>query len=282
MIKVNMDDPLTIPISRSTTAKPSVSQPTTAHKYQTEVIDLPSKGYFYSVDDPLSSGQVELKMMTAKEEDILTSDNLIKKGIVLDKLLDSLIIDKNIKSENLLTGDKNALFVAARRLAYGNSYGPVKIKCKSCGEETDTVVDLSEIHEKDYDFTNKKKGKNAFEFTLPYAKRNVVIKIITSKDETDIDGELKSINKITKNSSEVTTRLKYIIIAVDGETDKGYIRNFVDNELLSRDSIELRKYIRDLTPDLDMNFNFTCGSCQATERIGVPMTVQFFWPESRV
>jgi len=273
-----------IPITRPSSAGPMPQAPVTKTeiKYPTEIVELPSKGYFYSPDDPLSKGSVELKMMTAKEEDILTNESFIKKGIVLDRLLESLIVDKNIKIDNLLTGDKNALFIAARRLAYGDSYGPVEVTCNTCREKNDVTIDLNEIKTKDYDFSNKQKGLNFFEFVLPYSKRVLKVKILSNKDDTEIEAELKGLAKIGKSSSEVTTRLKHVIVSVDGNNDKLHVRQFVDNELLSRDSIELRKFIRSMSPDIDLSFNFTCEHCQAEERVGVPMTVQFFWPESGV
>jgi hypothetical protein len=275
---------VTIPITRPTSTTQHVNASTIKHdvKYPTELVDLPSKGYFYNNEDPLSKGSVELKMMTAKEEDILTSENLIKKGIVLDKLLESLVIDKTIDVSNFLTGDKNALFIAARRLAYGDNYGPIQIKCRKCGQDNETVINLGEIKTKPYNFSDKQRGVNVFDFILPYAKRTIQIKLLSNKDELEIDNELKALAKISKNSSEITTRLKYLIVSVDGNTDKAFVRKFVDNELLSRDSIELRKFIREITPDVDMNFDFTCTHCQSEERVGVPMTVQFFWPESGI
>jgi len=177
--------------------------------------------------------------MTAKEEDILTSQNLIKKGVVLDKLLESLIVTPGVNIESLLLCDKNALFVAARRLAYGDSYGPVQVRCQKCYEESKQVVNLGELREKPYEFEKVQKGHNNFQFVLPYSKKTVVFKLLSSKDETDID-----------------------------------------NELLSKDSMALRSYARQISPELDMSFNFTCANCSHEERMDVPMTVQFFWPES--
>ena len=273
-----------IPITRPSSAGSISQTPAIKHetKYPTEIIDLPSNGYFYSPDDPLSNGSVELKMMTAKEEDILTNESFIKKGIVLDRLLESLIIDKNIKIDNFLTGDKNALFIAARRLAYGDSYGPVEVTCNACREKNNVTIDLSEVKTKEYDFSNKQRGLNLFEFVLPYSKRVLKVKILSNRDDVEIETELKSLAKIGKSSSEITTRLKHVIVSVDGNNDKAYVRQFVDGELLSRDSIELRKFIRSMSPDIDLSFNFACEHCQAEERVGVPMTVQFFWPESGV
>jgi hypothetical protein len=256
--------------------------PSPQTSYPTERIDLPSKGYFYADNDPLSLGYVDMKMMTAKEEDILTSQNLIKKGVVLDKLLESLIVTVGVNIENLLLCDKNALFVAARRLAYGDSYGPVQIKCQKCYEDAKQVVNLGELREKPYEFEKITKGQNNFEFQLPYSKKVVTFKLLNSKDEVDIDGELKATSKFVKSggSTEVTTRLKKMITSIDGKTDRSIINKFVDSELLSKDSMALRSHAREISPELDMTFNFTCPSCSHEERMDVPMTVQFFWPES--
>lgn len=271
----------TIEIKRPSINTSTVKESNTQPKYPTEVVDLPSKGHFYNQDSELSSGKVELKMMTAKEEDILTNENLIKKGEVLNKMLQSLIINKNINTDELLVGDKNSLFVFARRLAYGDNYGPLKVTCKHCREETEVNIDLSEMKEKEIDFSSHNKGVNLFKFVLPYSKRVVEYALPVSRDEKNIDAELKSINKINKNNSaEMTTRLKFLIKSVDGNSDIAYIRKFVDSELLSRDSIALRAEIKKNTPDLDMAFDFTCEHCNANERMDVPMTAQFFWPSS--
>lgn len=253
----------------------------TTSTYPAETINLPSKGYFYADTNPLSKGSVEVKMMTAREEDILTNENFIKSGTVLDKLLESLILTTGVKVSDLLMIDKNALYIASRRLAYGDKYGPLKIECKKCNQENKTVIDLSELKEKELDFTKFEKGTNEFEFVFPYCKRKITFKLITSGDEESIDRELKAIAKIKKNnSSEVTTRLKKLIVSIDGKADVALINKFVDTELLSKDSMALRGYIKTITPELDLGFNFVCEHCGAEERMDVPMTVQFFWPES--
>jgi len=254
---------------------------TVESKYPSEVIDLPSKGYFYNEASPLSLGKTDLRFMSAREEDILSNENLIRRGDVLTKLLEALIVNKKINVDDLLIGDKNALFIAARRLAYGDNYGPVKVACKSCREESEIEIDLSQFKAKEFNFDGLEKGKNSFLFTLPYSNKVIEYKIPTGKDEAIIEGELKALHKINKNASgEVTTRLRNIILSVDGNSDKGFIRKFVDNDLLSRDSIALRNDIKDKSPDLDLTFDFTCEHCNNTERMGVPMTAQFFWPSS--
>jgi hypothetical protein len=281
---MNLD---TIPITRPASVSNTTQLPSqkTESKYPTEIIELPSKGYFYPIENPLSTGKVEIKMMTAKEEDILTSENLIRKGTVLDRLLESLIVNKNIKVDHLLIGDKNALFVAARRLAYGDDYGPIEIQCSACKEKNLKNINLAEIKIKALDGENEgehKRGTNNFTFELPYSKRVVTFKLLTTEDELKIDTELKALSKISKTSTEITTRLKHIITSVDGETETSIIRQFIDTELLSKDSMKLREAIRKVSPDIDMSFGFKCEKCGHEERMGVPMTVQFFWPESGV
>lgn len=285
-----MDDQ-TIPITRPNTivggppiARQSISQPNpVAAKpttYPTETIDLPSEGHFYPEDHILSNGQVEIKMMTAKEEDILTNSNLIKKGIVLDKLLESLIVTP-IKLDDLLVGDKNAIFFAARRLAYGDNYGPVKVPCPKCQSENQKLIDLSKMKSKPFDFSKFEKGQNEFEFTLPYTKKTVRYKLLTHRDENQIDAEIKGLNRINKNSStEMTTRIRAMIISIDGDTDRNNIKRFVEQELPSRDSLALRSYVKENSPDLDMTFEFSCDECGNEERVTVPLTAQFFWPDA--
>jgi hypothetical protein len=250
-------------------------------KYPTEIVDLPSKGWFYPPGHPLSSGKIEIKMMTAREEDILTSQNLIKKGVVLKRLLDSLIVDKRIKQDDILLCDMNGIFVAVRRLAYGDHYGPLKIKCPSCGEECEHTVDLSQIEEKPFNFENYPRGQNIFNFTLPYSQKLISYKILTQKEDDLVDAEVKNLSRVNKErSTEVTTRLKYVIQSVDGDDEKVAIRKFIETELVSKDTLELRKHIRSNIPDMDMSFQFVCSNCDHSERMEIPMTVSFFWPSA--
>jgi len=254
-------------------------------KYPSEPINLPSEGYFYPTDSPLSSGVVDIKYMTAREEDILSSQNLLKKGVVLTRLLESLIVTPGVNIDELLFGDKNALFVAARRLAYGDKYGPVEITCKHCGESHKKVIDLSVVDNKDFDFSKHTKGQNLFEFLLPNSKKKITYKILTHSDEKSIDDEIKRMTVATKGSSsaaspEITTRLKYMIVSIDGNMDRMFISNFVQNEFRSSDSLAFRTYVRDNTPNIDLTFTFVCDSCSHEERMDIPMGVSFFWPES--
>ena len=245
------------------------------YKFPTEMVDLPSKGHFYFDGHPLSSGKVEIKYMTAKEEDILTSQNLIKQGTVIDKLLESLIVDNSIKIDDMLVGDKNAIMLAARILGYGKKY-----EFEYDGVEQS--VDLSTLEPIDLDFTKFTKGQNEFSFDLPNSKRTITIKLLSGNDEKNISTEIEARKKINKDvSSELTTRLKQMILSVDGTTEKSYINNFVDNEFLSRDSYALREYLVDITPDIDMSIKITNSNGKEVE-VAVPITVRFFWPSTGV
>jgi len=253
-------------------------------KFPTEVVSLPSKGHYYSKDDPLSSGEIEIKYMTAKEEDILTSQNLIRRGIVIDKLLEALVVDEKVNLNTMLIGDKNAVMIASRILGYGKSYD-FEIDCPACAEHNKDSVDLTTFPDKKINFSKHDKGQNEFNFKLPSTKVELIFKILTQKDERDIDEELKAMKKITKGSGidpEVTTRMKKIILAVDGERSRAKVNKFIDEQFLSRDSLEFRKYLQTITPDVDMTYNFECSLCTYIEEMTVPMTVQFLWPAARV
>jgi hypothetical protein len=232
----------------------------------TEIIDLPSKGLLYPEENPLSSGKIEMKYMTAKEEDILTNQSYIQKGTVLDKLLQALIVSK-INYNDLVTGDKNAIMVAARILGYGKDY-----TFNYDGNEY--TVDLSKIDNKPFTHTNK--GVNEFNYTLPSTNTNITYKILTHGDEQKIQAELDGLKKINPNSSpELSTRLKYLITSVEGDREVKTIREFVDNHLLARDSRELRKHIKENQPDVDLTF-FPEGNAN---RVDIPVGIKFFWPD---
>ena len=244
----------------------------TKHQFPTEEVTLPSKGLLYPKESPLSKGVIEIKYMTAKEEDILTNQNYIQKGTVIDKLLKSLIVTP-IDYNDLLTGDKNAILIAARILGYGKDYD---FKY----QDEDASVDLSELEDKELDESLIVEGKNEFDFTLPFSKKSITFKLLTQADDTKIQNELKGLKKINKNSNpENTTRLKHTILSVEGDTTPKTIREFVDNSLLARDARELRKYITHVSPDVDLNVSLTLRDGEVIEDITLPIGVNFFWPD---
>jgi len=237
--------------------------------FPTETVDLPSKGLIYPESSPLSSGKVEMKYMTAKEEDILTNQAYIQKGTVLDKLLESLIVTKGINVKDLIVGDKNALFVAARVLGYGKDY--------SFNYNSEEItIDLSVLENKPFDESQITKGVNEFSYTLPHSKNQITYKLLTGHDESNIDKEIEGLRKINKDfSPELSTRLKYMITSVEGNRDFKSIREFVDNFLLAKDSRALREHIKNTQPDVDLTFTTSSGL-----EVAIPIGISFFWPDA--
>lgn len=274
----NQTIPITRPVGPSVVSAVPPVQKIGESKFPTEVINLPSKGWFYSPESPLSSGTLELKMMTAKEEDILTSKNLIQKNLVLDKLLESIVIDKSIKLDEMLVCDRNAAFFAIRRLAYGDQYD-AKLTCGRCGKENDVSIDLGKMDNMPFEFEKYPKGENNFTFQLPHSKVTITYKLLTKKDENTIEQEIQGLTKVSKDiSKEITTRLFHLITSVDGVTEKARIRKFVNEEFLSKDSLAFRKEVREKMPDIDTTFDFTCAHCGLERKEETPMGVSFFWP----
>ena len=241
-------------------------------KFPTEMVDLPSGGKCYPKESPLSSGKIELKYMTAKEEDILTSQNLIKKGVVIDVLLDSLIMTEGIKIDDLVLGDKNAVMVAARILAYGPEY-KVELSHPSTGEKEVKEINLADCPFRkvatDIDLNN-------LEITLPVSKKVIGVRLLTGKEEKAIAEDLKASKKTgIQVSPELTTRLRYTIKSVDGDENQSVINTFANN-ILSRDSLHLRQEMKKMTPDIELIQEVEIGG--ETVEVDIPMTVGFFWP----
>ena len=237
----------------------------------TEVIELPSKGLLYPEGHPLAEGKVEIKYMTAKEEDILTNQNYIKNGSVIDRLLQSLIVTK-FDYNDLLTGDKNAIMIAARILAYGAKYDVTY-------NGVDQEIDLSTLENLPIDENLYKRGENEFSYTLPHTKNDVTFKLLTGHDERKIEAELKSLKKISKTaSSEVTVRLYRTITSVNGSTEAKDIKEFTSNYFLAKDVREFRQYYKSVNPDVDMDVMVTNDEGDE-EVVPLPIGLSFFWPD---
>ena len=237
-------------------------------KMPTEVVELPSKGLVYPEENPLSSGTVEMKYMTAKEEDILTNQSYIKDGTVLDRLLKSLIVSK-INYNDLVVGDKNAILVASRILGYGSEYTFTL-------NDIEYTIDLTELENKPFDESKIEKGKNNFSFKLPHSGLEITFRLLTHGDEGKINREIQGYKKIDKNASpELTTRLKHMITSVDGNSEDKAIRDFVDNHLLARDSRAFREHIKEIQPDVDLTYTLETG-----DTVEIPINLNFFWPDA--
>jgi hypothetical protein len=261
------------------------------YKFPTEIVDLPSKGLIYPKENPLSTGKVEMKYMTAKEEDILTTQSYIKDGSVLDRLFQSLIVSNGegapIKYVDLTTGDKNSVMIAARVLGYGKDY-KVEVDDPYSDNKQEEVIDLTQFVANDYDGKNQTElNKNEFEYELPKSKRKITFIAMTESKERKVKHQVKELERKQRKlkdvtSRELTTRLKNMIISVDGESDTATIKNFVDNELFALDSQALRNYINEVVPDMDLNYEFVSEETGERREMLLPMDVTFFWPSSKL
>jgi len=241
-------------------------------QFPTEMVTLPSKGLLYPEGNPLKKGEIEMKYMTAREEDILTNQNLIQNGTVIDKLLQSLIVTP-VNFNDLLTGDKNAILIAARILGYGADY-----EFEYKGEKIN--INLTDIKDKPLDESLITEGKNEFSFTLPASNIAITFKLLTHGDETNIENEIKGLKKINKQSSaDLSTRVKHLITSVNGNYEKSAVREFVDTQLLARDSRALRQYINKIQPDIDLSYEYEDNRGNI-EKIPVPIGINFFWPDA--
>jgi hypothetical protein len=237
----------------------------------TETVELPSKGLLYPKSSLLASGSIEMKYMTAKEEDILTNQNYIQKGIVVDKLLESLIVTK-VNYNDILIGDKDALLIASRILGYGKDY-----EFQYAGEKV--TVDLTSLQNKVIDESLITDGKNEFTFKLPNTDNTITFKLMTQQDEKNIQKELDGLKKISPSmSAELSTRLKYMIMSVNGNTERPVVREFVDKAFLAKDARAFREYYASIVPGIDTTVThvFEDG---VEEDLDIPINANFLWPD---
>lgn len=241
----------------------------------TEFVDLPSQGRYYPEGHPLyEKTSIEIKQMTAKEEDILTSRNLLKKGVALERLIQSLIVDKTIDPKSLLIGDRNAIIIAARVSGYGSDY-TVNVTCPSCGTKQDYGFNLNNLNithgEVDHtlDVTDNLDG--TITCILPKTEVTVVARLLTGNEEKNLTDSISSNNLVSK-------QLESIIVSVNGDSSRNAI-NYVANNMPSIDSRHLRMVVKEATPNVDLTQDFSCTNCGHEQEMEVPLTANFFWPD---
>lgn len=245
-----------------------------------ELVPLPSAGKVYSPDSSLAStDMVEIRAMTAREEDILTSRALLKKGTAVTELIRSCLVDKSIDVQDMLVGDRNALMVAIRITGYGAEYN-AELNCEECNAKTSRTFNLGELPIRRLEIEPVEPNTNLFEFTLPVSKKNVRFKFLTGRDEDDMGALAEKQKKHgLGNESTVTTGLLYTIVSVDGITDRSKISNFI-RMMPARDSLALRSYIRDNEPGIVMKQDAACSVCGTGEEVDMPIGVTFLWPST--
>jgi hypothetical protein len=240
----------------------------------TEIVDLPSKGRFYAEGHPLHDKEyVEIKHMTAKEEDILTSASLVEKGVVLDHLIQSLLIDNNINAKTLFGGDRNAILLNARVNGYGPDYEATS-QCSSCGHFTNAKFDLLGIKNKEMNLDSEPA------LQLPKTKYPVTFKYLVAHEEELLQKEVEKRSKLGYGDNVLTTFLKFIVTSVNGiKASDSSINEFIEN-MPAADAKYIKNYYAETKPDVDFSLEVECESCSHTERRVVPITAQFFWPQS--
>lgn len=245
-----------------------------------ETIPLPSNGFVYPTDSTLYGREtVDIKAMTAREEDILTSRAYLKKGTVVSELIKSCLIDKSIDARDLLTGDRNALMVAVRITGYGADYN-AEIECPECGTKAPHSFDLAGLPIKRLEIPPVSPGVNLFDFVLPYSKKVVKFRFLTGRDEEEIVATSEKQKKLGMSTeATVTTSLLYSIVSIDGVEDRAKIASFI-KMMPARDSLALRNYIRDNEPGIIMKQETTCPACGHEEEVNMPLGVSFLWPSA--
>jgi hypothetical protein len=248
----------------------------------TEFVELPSRGKFYGENHPLHNQEtIEIKQMTAKEEDMLTSRSLLKKGLAIERLISSIITNKAINPSTLLVGDRNAILVAARVSGYGNDY-TTKVTCPSCSAAQEFTFDLNDADV--YDGAGylpeeaSDNGDGTLTTTLPRTKVEVTFRLLKGSDERNLVDQVENARKRRKEENAVTRQLKQIIVAVNGNTEQKNINFLVDN-MPTSDSRHLRTVYKLATPNIDMTQTFECGECGHEQDMEVPLTADFFWPD---
>jgi len=248
----------------------------------TEFVELPSEGKFYPEGHPLRGhDSIEIRQMTAKEEDLLTSRTLLKKGVALDRVIQNLIVDKSINAASLLVGDRNALIVAIRKSGYGAEYS-TKVTCPSCATTQEYLFDLNELEVKsssdlsEANISNNEDG--TFQLTLPITGAEISFRLLTGYDEKNFAKAAENDRKRKLEEKNVTRQLKNIVVSVNGDNSPQAIQYLVNN-VPSMDSRHLRLAYELAAPNVDMTHHFECAECDYEQHLEVPLTADFFWPD---
>jgi len=244
----------------------------------TEFVDLPTQGRFYPEDHPLHNKEsVEIRYMTAKDTDTLTSKTLLKKGVALDRVLQNLIVDPNIKVGDLFIGDKNALVVAARINGFGSDY-QTNITCPSCGSAGKCDFNLSEIDptlgDEDYEISSE----GTFKVLLPKTGVEAECRLLTGDDEQAMFKKSEKRKKRNLPESPLTDQYKLFIVSLNGVVERGLVEKFVD-AMPALDSSYLRKVYGSVSPNLEMKQDYVCPSCDVDTLVDIPFSANFFWPD---
>jgi len=277
----NLDEPINLDkITESSPIKKSnVMLDDFGIEIPVESVPLPSRGVIYKSASLFGKETLDIKPMTAKEEDILTSRAYIKNGSVISKLIQSCLSEDSIDPDDLISGDRNALLIALRITGYGADY-ELELSCPECGKTNKSSFDLTTLPIKRLVVDPVEIGVNEFEVVLPVTKKTVIVKFLTGKDEREmmIITERKKKNGLNTESA-ITDRLNRSIISIDNIADKNKISMFVKN-MPVRDSLALRRFLDKHEPGVDMKSHMTCTHCHEESEVDLPIGASFFWPDA--
>jgi len=254
-----------------------------AYVVPTEFVEIPSRGQHYPDDHPFRNQEVvEIRHMTAKDEDILTSRSLLKKGLAIDRLIQSILVDKTVDIDSLLIGDKNAILVQTRIHAYGPSYD-TRAMCPACGETGNNSFNLMEVELNHGDSWGEMNiegpTENAtFLVKLPKSELTAEVRLLTGYDEKSVLKLIENRRKHNLAETPVTTQMKQFVVSIDGHTDRTQLNNFIDN-MPTLDAQYLRVAYNRVVPNVDMTLPYSCAECGTDSRLEVPFTADFFWPD---
>jgi len=244
-----------------------------------ENVPLPTHGKIYSPESFFyDKSTIDIKAMTAREEDILSSQAYIKKGTVLNELIKSCVMNKDADPDDLIIGDRTALTMAIRITGYGSNYD-VNVTCRHCTATNEKRVDLSELSIKPLDISPVKEGENLFEYILPVSKKKILFKFLTGKDENERSQTIASMQNLYGENylGNITKSIESHIVSIDGITKNSSIKKFIDN-MPAFDSKSLRNFIKKSEPGIDTALKHICPSCSLESEVDLPITTNFFWP----
>lgn len=262
-------------------ATPSPQAGEVGYRPPVDMVPLPSKGAVYPHEHPLHGLEsVEIRSMTAVDEDILTSRALLKQGKAISSLLRNCITNKLIDPDQMLVGDRNALLVAIRITGYGSNYN-VTVECPKCEEKSvKHEFNLLDLPIKRLGAQPLAVGQNQFAFRFPVSGKEVVFRLLTGSDERELTTILEKTRKavgVGGIEHAVTTRLLFQILSIGGEASRDKLSNII-RALPARDARDLRAYVDEISPGIEMTSTFTCPSCNESAEVDVPMGTEFFWP----
>lgn len=227
-----------------------------------EIVDLPSQGKFYPKNHPLRSGKIEMKYMTAREEDILTNPSYLRQGVVIEKLLDSMIITPGVTYNDILKCDTNTLIVAARILGYGKQYVAQTITKDKKVEKFE--IDLTQL---DLNYVDVEPDEDGLLTYKTSVGTEFKVRLLNNKQAKEINQE-----------QFVTSFLKQTIVSINGKTSTNEILNYIDNDLRITDSRELQLFMIQSTPGIDLSIEISDGQGGVT-KTGFQLDSSFLWPE---